>query len=218
MRHIVIGTPWVSAFMHTAWVDAALKLHSPDGVRVEWFRGLGWCDARRVHNIIEHALEEGADFVAFLDGDVIIPPNWLEGMLKHLDAGRQAVASVIPMRGRALDKFAPFEPMAWKAYGNQLVPIACDMGIQMVDYASLGACLFDMNVFITGHAPWAGHEYDHQTWKPEGSTADSILFRHLKRDGVQLWADPDIDVQHLHTFAIDRTYSERFPDWESGPV
>jgi len=218
VRHIVIGTPWVSAFMPTPWVDAALNLRAPSGVRVEWFRAQGWCDARRVHNVIEHALDVDADLVAFLEADVIVPPHWLESMAKHLDSGHRAVASVVPMRGRAHEKFCPFEPMAWTVEDGRLVQIDPDLGIQEIAFASLGGCLFDTDVFREVLPPWGGHEFDPVTFEPTGSTTDSILFRQLRRAGIRVYADPDIEVKHLHAFEIDRTYGDRFPDWEAGPA
>jgi hypothetical protein len=217
MRKIVIGTPWVSAFMHTRWVDAALKLRPPSGCSIEWIRGLGWCDARRIHYIIEHALEADADLVAFLDGDVIVPPEWLETMTKHMETGIRAVASVVPMRGRAHEQNAPFEGMAWNVVGEKLVQIDPRDGLQTAQYVSLGAAMFDASIFREEDRLWTWHEYDvHLGYKAVGSTADSILMKNIQKRGIQIYADPSMAVGHLHTFEIDQTFGERFPEWEVG--
>ena len=218
MRKIVIGVPWISAFMHTPWVDAALRLRAPTGCSIEWVRGLGWCDARRFHYVLEHALESDADLIAFLDADVIVPPDWLEAMVKHMDAGKRVVASVVPMRGRAHEQFAPFEPMAWNEVDGKLEsPFGNGDGIQPADYAALGASMFDANIFREADTLWTWHEFsEQQGYKAVGSTTDSILLRNLRRRGITVYADPTLDVRHLHAFQIDASFGERFPEWEVG--
>ena len=217
MRKIVIGTPWVSAFMHTPWVEAVLNLRPPSGYSIEWTRGLGWCDARRIHYIIEHALGADADLIAFLDADVIVPPEWLETMVKHAESGRRAVASVVPMRGRAHEQYLPFEAMAWNLVGGVLVAVDIAGGLQKVRFASLGAVMLDANIFREEDTLWTWHEFDEDRgYKATGSTADSILMQNLHKRGIQVYADPTVDVKHLHTFLIDHTFGERFPEWEVG--
>ncbi len=215
MRKIVIGTPWTSAFMHTPWVDAALRLRAPAGHELDWVRGLGWCDARRIHYIIEHALAEDADVVVFLDADVIVPPEWLELMTKHLETGIRAVASVVPMRGRAHEQYAPFEMMAWNVLDGELVPVERGSGLQKVDYVAMGASMFDVSIFREHPSPWTWHEHG-EGYKAKGSTADSIFIKNLRELGIEVFADPSVEVKHLHTFQIDQTYESRFPEWEVG--
>ena len=203
--------------MHTRWVDAALKLRPPSGYSIEWVRGLGWCDARRIHYIIEKVLEADADYVAFIDGDVVVPPEWLETMAKHMESGCRVVASVVPMRGRAHEQYAPFGPMAWNVVGSKLVPIILNAKLQEVDYISLGAVMMEANIFRECDALWTWHEFDERNgYRPRGSTADSILMRNIRKRGIRVYADPSLTVKHLHTFEIDHTFGDRFPEWGVG--
>ena len=216
MQKIVIGTPWNSAFMHTPWVDAALKLRPPSGYCLEWVRGLGWCDARRVNYIIEHALKVEADLIAFIEGDVIVPPEWLEAMTKHIDTGKRVISSIVPMRGRANEAFTPFEPMAWNIIDNKVTGIDQDNGLQPVDFVSLCAVMMDANIFRENDKVWTWHTFDKKKgYKAVGGTADTYMMQTIRRCGITIWADPAIKAKHLHAFEIDDTFGARFPEWEA---
>lgn len=225
MRKIVIGTAWISEFMHTRWVYAALNLRIPADYSVDWVKGIGWCNARRGIHFIEQALELDADLIVMLDADVIVPSEWLETMVKHMEHGCSVVASVFPMRGRSDPRFKPFEPMAWNVADRnvenntgRLVPIDPNLGLQEVEFAALGASIFDAHLFRDLPKPWFHHEHEKDTYRAKGSTTDTILLRNLRLLGVKIYADPTMDVRHLQTFEIDHTFSDRFPEWEVGPV
>ncbi len=214
MQKILVGVPWTSAFMHTRWVDAALKMKAPGGYQIEWLRGLGWCPARRFNYLVEKATALDADLIAFLDGDVVVPSEWLEVMAKHIEQGSEVVASPVPMRGRVHEQYEPFELMAWNAVDGK-VENAAGSGFAKVGYVSMSAVMMDMKVFRDNPSLMARHKHE-RNYREPGNTTDSLLMEDLKKCGVDVFVDPSMSVRHIHSFEIDETFSERFADWAVG--
>jgi len=200
--------------MLTRWVESLFSIRCPGGYKLQWVRGRGWCSARHIHSMIEQGQAAQADIIVFLDADVVVPPHWLESMVKHYEQGKRVVSAVVPMRGQALESFAPFEGMAWKTAGNELVRIDPYGGIQEIDYASAGAVLFDARIFDDLPKPWTQESVRvSDGYRRTGSTPDSTLFQNIKKAGVKIYADPSVEVKHLNLFEIDSTFPERFKDW-----
>ena len=55
--------------------ESMVKIEHPEGYEVRWFRGLGWCQARRRIHADEQALEWGAELIACLDVDQVNGPD-----------------------------------------------------------------------------------------------------------------------------------------------
>jgi hypothetical protein len=53
--------------MYASAIESILNIRHPEGCEVKWFRGFGWCQARRRIVMMESALEWGADLIVSLD-------------------------------------------------------------------------------------------------------------------------------------------------------
>ena len=91
---LAIGYPWVSQFMWTAFTENALNLQRPQNSR--FFRGMGWCPARRHIHICEQAIH-GLDTMNWVMGDKPPLRCWGTG-------GRQVRTD--PKYGNIYDHFA----------------------------------------------------------------------------------------------------------------
>src|SRR3990172_10400410 len=74
---LAVCYPWDSPFMFTGFVENALNLQRPEGAMVKFFRGLGWCSARRHIDMMEKALEWGADLICIIGSDQTNPDDLL---------------------------------------------------------------------------------------------------------------------------------------------
>lgn len=202
--------------MLTRWVESLISIKCPSGYSLKWVRGRGWCSARHIHSMIEQAQAAEADIIVFLDADVVVPPHWLESMVKHYEQGVRVVSAMIPMRGQADPIFKPFSGMAWNVRGGAFVGIDPNGGLQEIDYASAGAVLFDATIFDELPRPWTQERVDvKHGYLRKGGTPDNTLLLNIKETlGIKIYADPSVKVKHLNLFEIDETFSERFSDWE----
>jgi len=50
---LAVGYPWSSPFISTGFCERSLNMKAPDGCLMRWFRGTGWCPARRHISLCE---------------------------------------------------------------------------------------------------------------------------------------------------------------------
>jgi hypothetical protein len=182
---------------------------------VKWFRGVGWCQARRRTHAAEQAIEWGADVIVCLDIDQVYEPDILKRLLARHDEGCQMVAAMVPMRGYVrTSKTAPFQRLAWKIEDGEFIPIdAADGDLQKCGFPTSAAILFSAADLIRLRKPWYFFTYKPENWKQIYGEDASFALRMLSELGVQAWVDTTIKVKHIHPFQIDETFPDRFADW-----
>jgi hypothetical protein len=200
-------------------VDSLLNIERPEGFEVQWFRGFGWCQARRRIVAAEAAIAWGADLIASLDMDQVYEPDILNRLVGRIEEGFDCVSALIPSRGKspALDR--PFQGMGWRMDGDKFTPVTAEDG-EMVPaaFGTHGCCIFRASDIERLQQPWYAYTYDKKNWQ-EIEGEDSRFFLRFNQElGVKTWIDTTIKVKHCHVFQIDETYSERFNDWVPGPL
>jgi hypothetical protein len=206
-----------SVFM--AAFQSIVNIEIPPGCTVKWFRGIGWCQARRRAHMCEQALDWGADLIAQLDIDQVYEPDVLCRLKARMDEGYRIVAAMVPGRCYIEDsKIPPFGRLAWRSTedGQAFEPVNPNEG-EMVraDFPTSACVMFHADDLRKLPVPWYAFQYDTRTWKIEGGE-DGAFFLRMARMGVEAWVDTTIRVKHCHVFEIDETYPERFADWADG--
>lgn len=152
--------------------------------------------------IVEVALENGHDFVLFLDNDMMIPPETIVRLLQH---------DVDVVTTNYVTKNIPARFMA--VLENTMIKTGDQTGLEQVDLAPTGTMLIKTDVFrkikkpfffvapkaetiSDAMAKFLKEEYD---WLP-CSAGEDYWFCHLcKLAGIKVWIDHDLSriVSHI---------------------
>lgn len=215
MRKIAICYPGDSHSILMVAAESMFNIRTPLGCEVEWFRGLGWCQARRRIHAAERGIIGGADLIVTLDVDQVYEPDILERLVARVDEGYDWVAAMVPLRGySASSGMGPFQRLAWKLVKNAFVPVLPDDGdMQKCDYPTCAAMIFRASDLLKLPQPWYFYTYDPMRWEPIQAEDSTFAHRFKKYTGVQAWVDATIKVRHAHVFKVDETFQERFKDW-----
>ncbi len=183
--------------MFTAFVESALNVRAPDGWDMKWFRGLGWCSARRHNDCFEKSLDWGADLICILGSDQVYQPDILQRLVDRHQAGCDAVAALVPLR-IDVGSYGVGTRLAWKLENKNFVPIDVDAAeLQRIDCIGSGVVLFPADVLRKLKKPWMKETIDGENFNriPNGDTG--FVFRMSNEAGVKIWADTTIKVGHV---------------------
>jgi len=200
--------------------ESIVAIETPEDCEVKWFRGVGWCQARRRIHAAEQALEWGADLISCLDIDQVYEPDILKRLLARHDSGCDMIAAMVPMRGYVRSsKMLPFQPLAWKIENNEFTPVAAEDGeLQQCEFPTSAAILFRASDLKRLSKPWYFFTYKPDTWSQVAGEDGNFAVRMLSELGVKAYVDTTIKVKHVHPFSIDETFTHRFADWSEPGV
>jgi len=233
---LAVGYPWSSPFMFTQFVDSTLNMRHPEGYEVKYFRGTGWCPARRHIDLCEKAIEWGADLICIIGTDQVHPPDMLERLIQRWDEGCEVTAALVPVRGYvAWQEMRPFQPMAWRFKTNtemgtndyrqyRNMDLDSDMihvikredgDLVKAHFIGSGVLMFHADHLLSLKRPWFYETIGNHEDQTRIANMDCTFAWRLQNEAfATLWVDTTIEVKHLHTFEIDDTYSDRFSDWD----
>lgn len=227
--------PWQSPFFYTRCAESLLHLRHPDGCDVDFFRGSGWSPAVRHINGCEQAYAWGSDFIVIVGSDQLYDADLLCRLMARMEEGYDAVACMLPTRGFLAwnHGMKPFGKVAWRFKsstkgigtvvrqyhgqsidGDMLELINPEEGdMQKCHFVGSGVIMFRREHLDSLAKPWFFETINAETQQRWASMDTRFSFRLQCEAGATLWVDTTIKVKHLHIFAIDETFSERFADW-----
>ena len=226
---LAIGYPWVSQFVWTLFAENAMNLQRPENSR--WFRGVGWCPARRHAHICEQAVEWGASHILIVGADQVHPEDMIPRLIKRVeDDDCEIITALVPARGNVVKmRMKPFQPMAWRWKANTKpreyrgYDLDRDMfevidpkngDLQKVDFIGSGVLMFPVDDLLMMKKPWFYEQFDKETYVRQASMDTRFVGKLKSVSGGQVWVDTTIQVGHINPFVIDRTYQDRFGDWD----
>lgn len=230
-----IGYPWSSPFMFTDFVDATVNMRHPEGAEVRYFRGEGWCPARRHIHFCEQALDWGADLICIIGADQIHPEDMLERLVERFNEGYEVVCALVPCRGFIhWQPMKPYQPMMWrwktneevgdtklrvyesmKKHADMLHVIDPKDGVmQRVNFAGSGVTLFHRDHLLALEKPWFEENINHERkdFSRIASMDVTFIWRLQMEANAKVWVDTSIKVKHASVFQIDETFQDRFLD------
>lgn len=190
---ILVGVPSgdsvVVPFMNTY----SRATHVP-WAQVEHFgvRGMNTVSAR--NKIVYKALQDGHDYVFFMDSDMEFPPNTLDGLLNR---NKDIVG------GFYVRKKKGYLPNAFKLgfrEGDKLLTeFVTDF--REVEAIGTGCLLIKTEVFNKIPTPWFEYE---PTESPDGhmSTEDIVFCKRAKDSGYKIYCDGAIACGHVGSFVV----------------
>jgi hypothetical protein len=228
VEKLAIGYPWVSQFMWTFFAENAMNLQRPENSR--WFRGRGWCPARRHIDICEQAIEWGASHILIVGADQVHPEDMIPRLIKRVEEdGCEVISALVPARGNVpwMD-MKPFQPMAWRwkkekpideyrGYNKdrdmiEVVKVT-DGELQKIDFIGSGVLMFPVDDLLMIPKPWFAEKFQLEDMKRQASMDTRFVWELKSKAKANVWVDTTIQVGHINPFIIDRSYSERFEDW-----
>lgn len=150
------------------------------------------------------AIKEKADYVLWLDSDMVFPSDLLVDLMADMD-GRDMVAGVCHMRR------PPYKPVLWKKLQAGLVP-AENVSEGYPDYPRDGlfkveGCGFGCVLMRTSVLKAVVDHY-HELFAPLPGYGEDLSFCIRARAmGFDIWCDPKVQVGHkASTIVTDSTY------------
>lgn len=151
-------------------------------------------------NLCRMALEAEADYVFWLDSDVIFQPNLMEDLMTDIQ-GKDMVTAVY--HGRR----PPFRPVIWKKITPGLLPGNGEVE-QYDDYPTDGlfevaGCGFGAVLMKTGVIRDVAETF-HQTFGPIPGLGEDLSFCVRARNcGYKIWCDPKLQIGHKGSMVIN---------------
>ena len=176
---VVIGIPTIGMIHYLFITNTLLGLQRPPGTAIT-------VTARTVvhlarNKIVQKFLESGADYLFFLDDDMLCPSNIIERLIKH---NVDIVSAIAFKRGE------PYNSCAFKKAPEGIMynPIEPEQGLVEVDAVGAACMLVHRRVLEKMKDPWF-------TW---GDYGEDIMFcRGAQEAGFKIWCDSDLVVGHI---------------------
>ena len=152
-------------------------------------------------SLCKMALEAGADYVLWLDSDVVFQPDLMERLMEDIQ-GRDMVTAVY--HGRR----PPFRPVIWKTITTGLLPE--NMVVEQYDdyptdgLFEIAACGFGAVLMKTGVIRDVAQTF-HQTFSPLPGLGEDLSFCVRARNcGFRIWCDPSLQIGHKGSMIINQ--------------
>lgn len=147
------------------------------------------------NNLVNMALELGADWVLWLDSDMIFPMSTLTRLLSH---NKDIVGCNYMKRSLPLKPTAYLDTTDWNSY----LPLDTDGDIVEVEAMGMGCVLMKMETFLSLEKPYFKFTYDKDTDDYLGE--DFNLFKDLNLNGYKVFVDANLskEINHLGTFSF----------------
>ncbi len=233
---LAVGYPWSSPFTLTQFAEHLPNLQRPEGVDVRFFRGTGWCPARRHIDFCEQGLKWGADLICIIGADQVHPEDMLPRLYNRFMEGYQVVSALVPCRGFVRwQPMKPFQPMAWrfktndemgdtkirqyhgmKVDGDMIHVIKREDGdMQKINFIGSGVLMFHKDHLLSLKKPWFYETVNTENMEREANMDCKFVWRLQQEARATVWVDTTIMVKHLNVMPIDDTYQDRFSDWNN---
>jgi len=236
VEKLAICYGWTSPFMFTRFMDSGLNLQRPANSR--WFRGIGWCPARRHIDFCQKAIKWGASHILILGTDQTFPEDMIPRLIERVEEdGCEVISALVPTRGY-IERMGmkPFQPVAWrfKPFSGKNIPKGkireyrgfdldgdmmeiinpADGDLQRIDCIGSGVLMFPVETLLALQKPWFSETFVVEDYRREASMDTRFVWNLKLQGGAQVWCDTTIKVGHLNIFEIDETYQDRFGDWD----
>ena len=203
---LAIGYGWYPPFFWTEAHDNAVNMKSPTGWDMRWFRGSGDCSARRHIHVCEQAIDWQADYICYVGADQVHPENMFQQLIHRIDQGHDAVAALVPTR-MSVEGRPAFQKCAWRLEDGKTILInPNDADMQKIDFIGSGVLMFAVKHLLRMREPWFDHKFIDEKRNHDNTTDTLFVHRLGKEAGIQVWVDTTIEVGHIHSFSIDKSW------------
>lgn len=153
--------------------------------------------ARSRNDITKKALAMGADWIFWLDDDLLFAPDVLTKLLAHPE---EIIIGLTLMRMKMAGQFKPIwstEPLNVGGGEASWVPIerieTGSNGLMRLRSGTGGGCLTRTSVFAKMEAPW----WRQGQYVPDMFWEDIWFYEAAKFAGISVWGDPNVRFGHI---------------------
>lgn len=198
---LLVGIP-SRGMVSCEFVSALLTQGDPLNMTIKYRFEIGGEVGESRNRLVQYALKIGAEYILFIDDDVILPSNCFNKLVYWAKKGHDVVSGVY------YSKQIPPQPLIFKGRGNGYFSNwkVGDL-IDDADGIGMGITLIKTEIFKKLSKPW----YKSVVNKKEKgvdqlfSIDESLYFcDKLKNDGIKILVDTGI--QGIHFDAISRTF------------
>ena len=186
----IIGIPTGVSSRWSVFYESLEKLKRPDGVEVKIQRGNAVATNR--NKIVEEALRLKADWVFFLDDDLIFEENVLLRLLaRNVDA----------VVGLSLQRRVPFAPLAYRLENKEYrqLNLTKEMNFLIeIDASTAGGFLVKRKVLEKINPPY----FKSGQVSTNEAGEDLYFCQKIKEAGFKLYLDLETHFGHITDFAI----------------
>lgn len=159
------------------------------------------------NDLAKRAIEMDADFIFWLDSDMVFAPDILERLLKHFED-----PDVDMVTGVYFRRVAPFSPVLFDEL-TFTTPTNCKFSefekIPKEGLFEVGACGFGCVLMRTEVAMSVQARFGNM-FAPIGNTGEDVAFCWRAREcGYKIFCDPSFSLGHVGNHVITREYWEQ---------
>lgn len=212
MKKILIAVPCMD--MVSARFAQSLAMLKKEGqCAISFLIGSLVYDSR--NKLAGMALEIEADYILWLDSDMVFKPDILERMLKTLDEHPEIEA----LTGLYFRRCSPFSPVLFSRLEE------ADDGLNWEDVANIpdglfevAGCGFGCVLMRTGCLIEIAAKEGMGSWFTPTTYAgeDCAFCIRLRREGYKIYCDPSIELGHMGYAPVTRSFYETMKGAENG--
>jgi hypothetical protein len=185
---------------YTMFSVCLTQLKHPPGTRIDW--GISTYVPGARNTLVRRSLEEGADWILFLDDDQIFAPD----LLMNLLAWDKPVVSAL-----YLQRAGSHEPVALNREEGGYRPIDLKTlpgeGLLKVDAVGAGGLLVRTDIFrMEDRWDWFSYSQDESGW---AASEDVIFCERLARLGIDVYVDLATTMGHMAPSSIWPSYIDK---------
>lgn len=159
------------------------------------------------NKIASKAVELGVDYVLWIDSDMILAPDTLEKLMKHMEAGKNIVSGVYYRRSGS------YTPVMFKSLTRLE-----DGGVKSENYddypkdapfkvagVGFGCVLMRASILFEMFAQY------NDWFTPEGRAGEDVSFCMRATDmGFEIWVDPSVQCGHVGQVIVTKDFYDAY--------
>lgn len=164
------------------------------------------------NNLSARAIQLGADYVLWLDSDMVFAPDILERLFADYSAGKGDIISGLYFR-----RVAPFKPVLFSAVESTAEgPFTAEPESIPDDVFEIAGCGFGCVLMPTGVLMDVIGKYGNPFDPINGMGEDLSFCWRARQCGYKIVCDPAISLGHVANMVVDRSFFDSYNSHKEG--
>lgn len=164
------------------------------------------------NNLSARAIQLGADYVLWLDSDMVFAPDILERLFADYSAGKGDIISGLYFR-----RVAPFKPVLFSAVESTAEgPFTAEPESIPDDVFEIAGCGFGCVLMPTGVLMDVIGKYGNPFDPINGMGEDLSFCWRARQCGYRIVCDPAVSLGHVANMVVDRSFFDSYNSHKEG--
>lgn len=170
-----------------------MALKYPENTDIQFSQIFGMQLPFSRNKIVKDALENGSDYLFFIDADMVFPPDTLTKLLNH----NKNIVNALAFR-----RTKPYYPciFKWNNKEKTYETMSYTNGLKKVDATGMACMLIKTDVFKKMDKPWYYYR-DHLF------SSDITFCENARKLGYEIFADTDLKIGHI---GFEKVINEKY--------